>query len=222
MLVAIISRDAFDSVDWSWACTRFVQCLAYITPLFLHGLFHVVKGTFDAMCMQFLPHVRTVSVILVFLWFVFPGMFWDFYESLCDLLTTAQKADKFIQETDKGLDYPYTKYAIYTIVAVLITAIFLCRCLTCSTQKNKNIHNTENNTTINRAGDSNVRNIQNTRVIDRRNVQINIQCNNLQLPMQIESPTRKSPRRCIDQQLSPQQMKANGKARKSPRQTIGV
>ena len=220
MLVAIMSRDALESVDWSWACTRFAQCLAYITPFFLRGLFHVVKGTFDAMCKQFLPFVLVMCVICGILAYKFPALFWGLCEVLSDGFWALEKADDVIEDLDK--DYPHITYAIYTFVAVVIVAIFLFRCLKCATDKTENMHNTENKTTINNAGDSNVRNIQNTRLTDRRNFQINIQCNNLQLPMQIESPTRKSPRRCIDQQLSPQQMKANGKARKSPRKTIGV
>ena len=220
MLVAIMSRDALESVDWSWACTRFAQCLAYITPLFLRGLFHVVKGTFDAMCKQFLPFVLVMCVISCILAFFCPTIFWGLCKVLRDFFTTVEKANDGMEHIEK--EYPYIAYMMYIIFAVLLTSIFLYGCLTCSTKKNKNIHNTENKTTINNAGDSNVRNIQNTRLTDRRNFQINIQCNNLQLPMQIESPTRKSPRRCIDQQLSPQQVKANGKARKSPRKTIGV
>ena len=228
MLVAIISRDALARIDWSWACTQFAHFLRYITPLFAGALFRLMENIFGVMCVHFLPLVLTTCVFCGILAYKFPALFWGLCKVLSDWFWALEKADDVIEDLDK--DYPHITYAIYTFVAVVIVAIFLFRCLKCASDKTENMHNTENNTTINNAGDSNVHNnIQNTRVNDRRNFQINIKCNNLQLPLQltdsqieVRTPTRRSPRICNDLQLSPQQMKANGKARKSPRQTIGV
>ena len=227
MLLFIICRDALASIDWSWACTQFTHFLCYITPLCAGALFHLIQKIIGVMCVHFLPLVLTTCVFYGILAYTFPALFWGLYKVLSDWFVALKKADDVIEDLDK--DYPHITYAICTFVAVVIVAIFLCHCLKCATDKTENMH-TENNTTVNNAGDSNVHNnIQNTRVNDRRNFQINIKCHSLQLPLQLidsqieaRTPTSRSPRKCNDLQLSPQQMKANGKARKSPRQTICV
>jgi len=226
MLVFIMCRHAFDSVDWRWAYTQFTHSLFFCAS----GFFHVLGKIVGMVCVHFMPTVVTTCVLSGILACTFPALFWGLCKVLYDWVVALKKADDVMEDLDN--DYPYITYAICTFVAAAIVAIFLCRCLKCATDKTKNMHTTENNTTvnnatenntINNAGDSNIHNnTQNTSVNDHRKVQIlntlNIKCLNLQLPMQmidsqiaVKTHTRKSPR---------MQIKEDKKGRKSPRSNI--
>ena len=228
MLMFIMCRYAFDSVDWRWACTQFTRFLFF----FASGFFHVLGKIFGVVCVHFMPTVVTTCVLSGILACTFPAIFGGLCKVLYDWVVALKKADDVMEDLDN--DYPYITYAICTFVATGIVAIFLCRCLKCATDKTKNMHtenkttvNATKNKTINRAGDThnNTQNTQNTSVNDHRNIQINLKYINMQLPMQlidsqqlpmqmidsqiaVKTPTRKSPR---------MQIKEDKKGRKSPR-----
>jgi hypothetical protein len=204
MLMFIMFKCVFDSVDWRWACTQCTRVLRFLAS----GFFHVFVKIFYMACVHLIPTVVTSCVLAGILACTFPAIFGGLCKVLYDWFLTFKKADNVIEDLHN--DYPYIKYAICTFVATGIVAIFLYRCLRCATEKTKNMHmenkttvNATKNKTINRAGDThnNTQNTQNTSVNDHRNIQINLKYINMQLPMQLmdpqitaKNPTRKSPR----------------------------
>jgi len=133
-----------------------------------------------------------------------------------DTIFVAEKIENTLEKMDN--EHPLFVYAIYCILFIAIIAIFFCGCLKWrTTRATQNIHNTEENTTINNAGDSNVcNNTENTHVVDNRQILVNVRCRTLQLPMQLtdsqiegNKPTRKSPRK---QLFAPQTKKGRNKS----------
>jgi len=213
MVLVIDLGHLIHTVNMNWILTPFTQCFNFVIPVLMQGanliLSNIAMNLWTLMSSWY-------GWLGFFLMVKFRYSVQKWLEFLMDTIFVAEKIENTLEKMDN--EYPLFVYAIYCVLFVAIIAIFFCGCLKWrTTRATQNIHNTEENTTINNAGDSNVcNNTENTHVVDNRQILVNVRCRTLQLPMQLtdsqiegNKPTRKSPRK---QLFAPQTKKGRNKS----------